>query len=204
MELRHLTTLPARVVWGLRPLLPTTGPLAVLQIRPGAPAGFAWLELLSPHAVARLEVMADPPPPRPVAVPASLLADFRRVGGDGGPTLRIEAAPDGRVALFTATPQPLRLMAPEPAPLPPIGEHLLPVPGPWHCPEPGRLVPPLLMDPALLTRALKALEAAAGRPVELQLLEGPGPIRLALLPSMRCEVVGGGSLQLCGMAERPD
>lgn len=204
MELEPLTTLPSRVVWALRPLLPADGPLAVLQISPGAPAGFAWVELLSARALARLEVRTDQPPPRPVAIPAALLADFRRVGGDRGPTLRLEAAPDGQVALFTATPQPMRLLAPEPALLPPITDHLVKLPGPWHCPEPDRLVPPLLMDPALLAHALKALEAAAGRPVELQLLEGPGPIRLALLPSVRCEVIGGGSLQPCGMAERPD
>lgn len=204
MELEPLTTLPSRVVWALRPLLPADGPLAVLQISPGAPAGFAWVELLSARALARLEVRTDQPPPRPVAIPAALLADFRRVGGDRGPTLRLEAAPDGRVALFTATPQPLRLLAPEPALLPPITEHLVKLPGPWHCPEPGRLLPPVLMDPALLARGLRAMEAAAGKPVELQLLDGRGPIRVALLPSVNADEIGGGSLQLAGMAERRD
>ena len=100
MELQHLTTVPARVVWGLRALVPADGPLAVLQLRPGAPAGFAWLELLTPHLVCRLELQADPPPPRLVAIPARLLTDFGRAGGERCTTLRIEAAPDGQVALF--------------------------------------------------------------------------------------------------------
>jgi len=208
MELEHLTTVAARVVWGLRALLPADGPLAVLQLRPCAPAGFCWLELLTPHLVCRLELQADPTPPRPVAIPARLLADFRRAGGDRSDALRIEATPDGQVALFAISEPPgmasrqLRLMAPEPDTLPPVVEHLRPIPGPWHCPEPGRMVPPLLMDPTLLIRALRALETAAGKPVELQLLEGSGPIRLALLPSVDCDEIGGGSLQLAGMAVR--
>jgi len=62
----------------------------------------------------------------------------------------------------------------------------------------------VLMDPALLARGLRAMEAAAGKPVELQLLDGRGPIRVALLPSVNADEIGGGSLQLAGMAERRD
>jgi hypothetical protein len=188
-----LAGVPAGPLFALADLV-TGSPaqLAGVQITPD-PDGGATLTAAAPAAIAQLQI-PDAEAARPVCLPGRVLQRLRsRHGkaaewvsvaacGDDSPLLRVVSLSAGAACAVTC---------PEAPALPAV-------PLPSLEAEPGPDRPALLLDPALLSRGLRLIEALGAGPAELRWISGHPVIGLALLPPP--EVSCRGAVWLCRCA----
>lgn len=165
----RVADLPAPVVLALLDLVPK-GPeaLAVLQIRPAPADGRVVVEAASHAVMAQIEVDGDCD--RPIAIPRGPLAVLRKRAADAE-RLVLDAAPEPSLIGLRAfsSDATVALSCPEAAALPALPMVELPE---RPAVAAGDALP-LLLDPALLGRAVAVLRRLGASTVRLELLQHP-------------------------------
>lgn len=188
----RLADLPAAPVLALLELVPSKPePLAVLQIRPALTEGRVLVEIASPALMGCLELEGDCA--GPVALPRAPLAVLKRRHADAERLVvdRVELGLGLRSFSRDAT---VALTAPEGPPLPELP--LVELPENANAAAGDQL--PLLLDPALLARALLVLARLGCAPVALVPLAHPVVgAALALAPGPGSDLSGSIQLARC-------
>lgn len=172
-----LAGVPAAALFALADLVAgSPAQLAGVQITPD-PDGGATLTAAAPAAIAQLQIPAAEAA-RPVCLPGKVIQRLRGRHKDAewvsvtacdgdSPLLRVVSLSAGAACALTCPAEAPALPA---VPLPSLEA------------EPGPDRPALLLDPALLIRGLRLIEALGTGPAELRWIAGHPVIGLALLP----------------------
>lgn len=193
----RLADLPAPPLLALLELVPSKPEgLACLQIRPGPSEGLVEVEVAGPSVMGRLVLEGEAA--RPVCLPRAALVLLKRRHPDAE-RLVIDALEDPRhigLRTFSAC-STVAISTPEAAALP-----LLPLVtlAPDAPPPAAGAALPLLLDPALLARALTVLHRLGSWPVRIHLLADP-LVGVALEPGAHSDLAGGLQLARCVLLE---
>lgn len=196
----RLADLPASAVLALLDLVPRSPDgLAVLQIRPGPSEGLVVLEVAAPAAMGRLVLEGDAS--RPIALPRAALALLKRRHLDAQRLVVDQLEHEGpcRLGLRSFGPDcTMAISCPEAAALPELPLLELPVP-----PSPSEFAGdalPLLLDPALLAKALAVLSRLGINRVRIHPLSDR-LVGLVLEPGPGSELAGSLQLARCVLLE---